>query len=289
MEAERGGVEQLDDAGGPGLHISSPVLCLAGPSPAVSELTQRLRALDVKVLHAPNGDSARALIAEEQPQLLVVDARASRVVPGVEELVPQLRQLMADAAVLVWFDAEVDFAEVAALCEPVDDHMVAAIDVDESLRRLHFLTGRLPERREGERLVVGDLQMDTAARTVRRGEKDIDLSETEFRLLRLLMRHARTVLPKTEILQQVWEYEFAGQANIVELYISYVRKKIEADMPRMIHTVRGAGYVLRPAEPVSRGPLAESAGAPAAEGADDDGAPEEAASSADRRSTDVAT
>nr|WP_281069752.1 winged helix-turn-helix domain-containing protein [Nesterenkonia lacusekhoensis] len=140
--------------------------------------------------------------------------------------------------------------------------MVGTIDVDESLRRLHFLTGRLPERREGERLEVGDLVLDTAARTVRRAGKDIDLSDTEFRLLRLLMRHARTVLSKSEILQQVWEYEFAGQANIVELYISYVRKKLEADMPRMIHTVRGAGYVLRPAPT----PGADSEDASAQEG-----------------------
>ena len=126
--------------------------------------------------------------------------------------------------------------------------MTGSISAAEALRRLHFLTARLPERTEGERLLVGDLELDTAARTVRRGGRDIDLSDTEFRLLRLLMRHARTVLPKAEILQQVWEYEFAGQANIVELYISYVRKKIEAGRPRMIHTVRGAGYVLRPAE-----------------------------------------
>ncbi|GAA1184413.1 response regulator transcription factor [Nesterenkonia xinjiangensis] len=248
MEAERGGVGNLDDAGEPELHISSPVLILAGPSPAVSELTQRLRSLDVKVLHAPNGDTARLLITEDKPQLVVVDARASRRVPDLESVVREMRRHLEDAAALVWFDTDVDFPAVAKLCEPVDDHMAARIDVEESLRRLHFLAGRLPERREGERLVVGDLLMDTAARTVQRGEKDIDLSDTEFRLLRLLMRHARTVLPKTEILQQVWEYEFAGQANIVELYISYVRKKIEADMPRMIHTVRGAGYVLRPAE-----------------------------------------
>ncbi|OSM42935.1 hypothetical protein BCY76_011565 [Nesterenkonia sp. PF2B19] len=279
VEAEREEAPVREGADAPEPHISSPVLILAGPSPAVSELTQRLRGLDVKVLHAPTPDSARHLITEEQPQLLVVDARSSRRIPGVEETVPELRRLMEDAAALVWFDADVEFAAVTALCEPVDDHMASRIDVEESLRRLHFLTGRLPERREGERLVVGDLQMDTAARTVRRGEKDIDLSDTEFRLLRLLMRHARTVLPKTEILQQVWEYEFAGQANIVELYISYVRKKIEADMPRMIHTVRGAGYVLRPAEPPrpvdgpSDGPPDEEARDEAGGDAQDDGAP----------------
>lgn len=228
--------------------VSSPVLLLAGPSPAASELTQRLRALDVKVLHAPNAEIAVKSTQEDAPDLLVVDARASRRIPQLEEAVERLRAQREELVGLFWFDAEAELDQIAALCRPLDDHMTGGVEVEEALRRLHFLTGRAPERREGERLVVGDLELDAATRTVRRAGRDIDLSDTEFRLLRLLMRHARTVLPKSEILQQVWEYEFAGQANIVELYISYVRKKIEAGMPRMIHTVRGAGYVLRPAE-----------------------------------------
>lgn len=238
----------LDESGAPAsLRVSSPVLILGGPSPAVSELTQRLRSLDVKVLHAPNREIASKSAEEDDPEVLVVDARASRRIPQLEEILEELHRLREHSAALIWFDADAGLEEILHLCRPVDDHMTGTIDVEESLRRLHFLTGRLPERREGERLEVGDLVLDTAARTVHRAGKDIDLSDTEFRLLRLLMRHARTVLSKSEILQQVWEYEFAGQANIVELYISYVRKKIEADMPRMIHTVRGAGYVLRPA------------------------------------------
>lgn len=240
------------DGGAPAsLRISSPVLVLAGPSPAVSELTQRLRGLDVKVLHAPNREIAAKSAEEDEPEVLVVDARASRRIPQLGEVLEDLRRVGEHTAALIWFDAEAQLEEILTLCRPVDDHMAGTIDVEESLRRLHLLTGRLPERREGERLEVGDLELDTSARTVRRAGRDIDLSDTEFRLLRLLMRHARTVLSKSEILQQVWEYEFAGQANIVELYISYVRKKIEADMPRMIHTVRGAGYVLRPAPPAT--------------------------------------
>lgn len=243
----------LDESGEPAsLRVSSPVLILGGPSPAVSELTQRLRGLDVKVLHAPNREIASKSAEEDDPEVLVVDARASRRILQLEEIVEEFHRIREHSAALIWFDAETGLDEILALCRPVDDHMAGTIDVDESLRRLHFLTGRLPERREGERLEVGDLVLDTATRTVRRAGKDIDLSDTEFRLLRLLMRHARTVLSKSEILQQVWEYEFAGQANIVELYISYVRKKVEVDMPRMIHTVRGAGYVLRPAPVASQ-------------------------------------
>lgn len=238
----------MDDAPASGaLRITSPVLILAGPSPAINELTQRLRGLDVKVLQAPNSMTAQQLAQEERPHLLVCDARLARRIPDLDAALEGIRNAHKDTAALVWFDADAPDADILGFCRPIDDHMAGSIAVDESLRRLHFLSGRLPERREGERLVVGDLELDTRMRTVTRADTDIDLSDTEFRLLRLLMRHARTVLPKSQILQEVWEYDFAGQANIVELYISYVRKKIEVGRPRMIHTVRGAGYVLRPA------------------------------------------
>lgn len=242
------------------LQISSPVLILAGPSPATNELTQRLRSLDVKVLQAPSAVTAQQLTEEESPQLLVCDARLARRIPDLDAALEGIRNAHEETAVLVWFDADAPDEDILAFCRPVDDHMAGSIAVDESLRRLHFLSGRLPQRREGERLVVGDLELDTSTRTVTRAGMDIDLSDTEFRLLRMLMRHARTVLPKTQILQEVWEYDFAGQANIVELYISYVRKKIESEHPRMIHTVRGAGYVLRPANPPSGS--SASAGSP---------------------------
>lgn len=238
-----------DDAASSALRILSPVLILAGPSPATNELTQRLRGLDVKVLQAPNAATAAELAEEEAPHLLVCDARLARRIPDLEAAVEHMRNTGEEVALLAWFDADVPDEDILGLLRPVDDHMAGSIAVDESLRRLHFLSGRLPKPREGERLVVGDLELDTTSRTVMRAGTDIDLSDTEFRLLRLLMRHARTVLPKSQILQEVWEYDFAGQANIVELYISYVRKKIEARWPRMIHTVRGAGYVLRPAKP----------------------------------------
>ncbi|MGJ9372776.1 winged helix-turn-helix domain-containing protein [Nesterenkonia sp. CF4.4] len=238
------------------LTISSPVLILGGPSPAASELSQRLRGIDVKVLLASSAEAARRALQVDAPELFVVDARPGRRVSDMEAVLEDLRSSTDPFAVLHWFDADVQLDQLLEAVRPQDDHIAGSVTVQEALRRLHYITARLPARSEGERLLVGDLELDAAARTVRRGGRDIDLSDTEFRLLRLLMRRARTVLPKSEILQQVWEYEFAGQANIVELYISYVRKKIEADMPRMIHTVRGAGYVLRAAEHGPPSPMA---------------------------------
>jgi two-component system OmpR family response regulator len=97
-------------------------------------------------------------------------------------------------------------------------------------------------------LSVGDLTIDEDAREVRRGNDEIELTGTEFELLRYLIRNPRRVLSKAQILDNVWQYDFGGQAHVVELYISYLRKKIDAGRAPMIHTVRGAGYVLKPTE-----------------------------------------
>jgi len=101
--------------------------------------------------------------------------------------------------------------------------------------------------RAGREIVVGDLSMDEDAREVRRGGDLVELTATEFELLRYLMRNPRRVLSKAQILDRVWSYDFGGRAHVVELYISYLRKKVDAGRPAMIHTVRGAGYLLKPA------------------------------------------
>ncbi|GAU66886.1 two-component response regulator [Streptomyces sp. NBRC 110611] len=102
--------------------------------------------------------------------------------------------------------------------------------------------------RSEARLTVGDLVLDEDSREVWRGGQEIHVTATEFALLRYLMRNPRRVLSKTQILDRVWSYDFGGQANIVELYISYLRRKIDAGRAPMIHTRRGAGYLIKPAE-----------------------------------------
>ena len=96
-------------------------------------------------------------------------------------------------------------------------------------------------------LAVGDLTLDEDSHEVHRGGTEISLTATEFELLRFLMRNPRRVLSKPQILDRVWNYDFGGQANVVELYISYLRKKVDLGRAPMIHTMRGAGYVLKPA------------------------------------------
>jgi two-component system OmpR family response regulator len=97
-------------------------------------------------------------------------------------------------------------------------------------------------------LTVGDLKLDEDSREVWRAGDEIVLTATEFELLRFLMRNPRRVMSKAQILDRVWNYDFGGQANVVELYISYLRKKIDHGRQPMIHTMRGAGYVLKPAK-----------------------------------------
>ena len=98
---------------------------------------------------------------------------------------------------------------------------------------------------EDPRLVVGDLVLDEDSHEVSRDGEQIDLTATEFELLRYLMRNERVVLSKAQILDRVWKYDFQGQSNIVELYIGYLRKKVDSVEPKLIHTVRGAGYVIK--------------------------------------------
>src|ERR1700761_1926753 len=139
---------------------------------------------------------------------------------------------------------------VAGLTAGGDDYVTKPFSLEEVLARLRGLLRRanLARTAGGEgALTVADLTMDEDAREVRRGGELIDLTATEFELLRFLMRNPRRVLSKAQILDRVWNYDFGGQAHVVELYISYLRKKIDAGREPLIHTVRGVGYVLKPA------------------------------------------
>ena len=130
-----------------------------------------------------------------------------------------------------------------------DDYVTKPFSLEELVARLRGLLRRAGARaaREESVLTVGDLTLDEDSHEVRRGGAEIMLTATEFELLRFLMRNPKRVLSKAQILDRVWNYDFGGQSNVVELYISYLRKKIDAGRAPMIHTVRGAGYVLKPA------------------------------------------
>ena len=127
--------------------------------------------------------------------------------------------------------------------------MTKPFSLEEVVARLRALMRRTAVATDqgASLLVVGDLTMDEDSHEVTRGGAPVTLTATEFELLRYLMRNPRRVLSKAQILDRVWNYDFGGQANVVELYISYLRKKIDAGREPMIHTMRGVGYVLKPA------------------------------------------
>jgi two-component system, OmpR family, response regulator len=223
------------------------VLVVDDESTLAELLSMALRYEGWEVRSAADGQGAVRLAREFRPDAVVLDI----MLPDVDGL-EVLRRLRAQAPeVPVLFLTAKDAVEdrVAGLTAGGDDYVTKPFSLEEVVARLRALLRRTGAGavREGSTLVVGDLVMDEDSREVRRGGQLVTLTATEFELLRYLMRNPRRVLSKAQILDRVWNYDFGGQANVVELYISYLRKKIDAGRPPMIHTLRGAGYVLKPA------------------------------------------
>ena len=163
-----------------------------------------------------------------------------------------LRRLRADIERMpvLFLTAKDDVSDrIAGLTAGGDDYVTKPFSIEELVLRLRALLRRshLALTTDSSTIVVGDLMLDEDSREVRRGDDLVSLTATEFELLRFLMRNPKRVMSKAQILDRVWNYDFGGQANIVELYISYLRKKIDAGREPMIHTMRGFGYVLKPA------------------------------------------
>ncbi|MGB8963526.1 MAG: response regulator transcription factor [Pseudonocardiaceae bacterium] len=209
-------------------------------------LTMALRYEGWDVRSASDGLSAVRTAREFGPDLVVLDI----MLPDIDGL-EVLRRLRAGAPTLpVLFLTAKDAVEdrIAGLTVGGDDYVTKPFSLEEVMARLRALL-----RRSGmavartPAVVVGDLVLDEDSREVCRDGDIVELTATEFELLRYLMRNPRRVLSKAQILDQVWHYDFGGNSNVVELYISYLRKKVDAGRSPMIHTMRGAGYVLKPA------------------------------------------
>ncbi|MEV6608166.1 response regulator transcription factor [Kutzneria sp. NPDC051319] len=195
---------------------------------------------------AADGVSAVREAKQFRPDAVVLDI----MLPDMDGLEVLRRVRLEQPEVPVLFLTAKDAVEdrIAGLTVGGDDYVTKPFSVEELVLRVRSLLRRSNSvaSATSSQLVVGELTLDEDSREVRRGGTEIQLTATEFELLRYLMRNPRRVLSKAQILDRVWEYDFGGQANIVELYISYLRKKIDAGREPMIHTMRGAGYVLRP-------------------------------------------
>lgn len=210
-------------------------------------LSMAMRYEGWQVTTADSGLAAVRSAREVRPDAIVLDM----MLPDFDglEVMRRIRAEQPDVPVIFLTAKDAVADRIQGLTAGGDDYVTKPFSLEEVIARLRALLRRsgAAQARSDSALVVGDLMLDEDSHEVTRGGDEIQLTATEYELLRYLMRNPRRVLSKAQILDRVWHYDFGGQANVVELYISYLRKKIDAGRAPMIHTVRGAGYVLRPA------------------------------------------
>ncbi|GAA3699882.1 response regulator transcription factor [Zhihengliuella alba] len=225
-------------------------LLVVDDEPNIRELlATSLRFAGFEVFAAANGREALELAESEQPDLAVLDV----MLPDMDGFTVTRKLRAAGRHFPVLFLTARDDTEdkVTGLTVGGDDYVTKPFSLDEVVARIRAVLRRSrPFEDEGAIIRVDDLELDDDAHEVRRAGVVVDLSPTEFKLLRYLMMNPNRVLSKAQILDHVWEYDFNGDASIVESYISYLRRKIDAqeEWTPMIQTKRGVGYVLRSAE-----------------------------------------
>jgi len=199
------------------------------------------------VQRASSGRAALSAVEAQRPDLIVLDV----MLPDLDgfEIARRLRQNeRAGTSVPIIFltarDATAD--KIEGLRLGVDDYVTKPFSIEELIERVKAVLRRTSGVGAGDhKLVYHDLVLDEDTRDVWRGDRLIELTVTEFKLLRYLLSHARQVLTRDQILEAVWDYSFAGNASVLETYISYLRHKVDVEQPPLIHTVRGVGYTLR--------------------------------------------
>jgi two-component system, OmpR family, response regulator len=216
--------------------------------PVLAEMvSMALRYEGWNITTASDGASAVAAARANRPDVVVLDV----MLPDMSglEVLRRLREQNPHLPVLLLTAKDAVEDRIAGLTAGGDDYVTKPFSIEEVVLRLRALLRRTGVTTEGSgaQLVVGDLVLDEDSHEVTRGGDPISLTSTEFELLRFMMRNSKRVLSKAQILDRVWSYDFGGRSNIVELYISYLRKKIDSGREPMIHTLRGAGYVLKPA------------------------------------------
>lgn len=195
---------------------------------------------------ACDGESTITQVGTFLPDVVVLDSEFADM--HGHDVLRKVRQLRPEVPLLLVLPERRSLEErVEGFMTCGDDYLTKPFSIEDlivNIRALVRSSGLLPP--QGAKLVVGDLVLDEDSHEVTRGGDALSLTAMEFQLLRFMMLNTRCVLAKNQILDRVWNYEYRGRSNIVELYISYLRRKIDAGRTPMIHTVRGSGYILRP-------------------------------------------
>ena len=223
---------------------SNRVLVVDDEPNILDVITMALRYEQFDVATAANGRDALAGVREFRPHVILLDI----MLPDMEGF-EVARRLGADrAGIPIIFLTARDTTEdkVRGLTMGGDDYVTKPFSLEELVARIRAILRRTGlENGHSSNLTFDDLELDDDTREVTRDGKHIDLTDTEYRLLRYLMSNPRRVLTRAQILDHVWNYDFGGDARVLETYISYLRKKVDADGPPLIYTVRGVGYSLR--------------------------------------------
>jgi len=221
----------------------APILVVDDDAGIRLALERALRLEGFAVSQAADGEQALAAVAAEPPAIVVLDV----TMPGIDgvEVTRRLRGQGDDVPILILSARDGVDDRVAGLAAGADDYLVKPFAMEELLARLHALLRRRPDR-AAVTLSVGPLRVDPRGRRATMDGRTLDLTAREFELLETLARHAGMVLSRQQLLEQVWGYTFDVQTNVVDVFVGYLRRKLEAEgEERIVHTVRGHGFVLR--------------------------------------------
>ena len=199
---------------------------------------------NLDVLTATNGREALEVVQQEAPDLLIVDW----MMPEMDglELIQHLRDANNRMPILMLTARDAVENRVFGPESGADDYLVKPFAPAELVARVHALLRRVEPKADDQEVQYNDVRLDPKQHEAWRGDRKLSLTVTEFNLLYYFLRHPRQVLERNQILMDVWGYDFGGDSNVLEIYISYLRKKLEAENePRLIQTVRGIGYMLR--------------------------------------------
>lgn len=220
------------------------ILVVEDEARIASFISRGLRMEGYQVDVAPDGDTALDKAFSNPPDLIILDV----MLPDIDglEVCRQLRMAGADEPVLMLTAKDAIPDRVAGLDAGADDYLVKPFAFDELVARIRALLRRTAPPDANVPWQFADLELDPATRQARRGEREIELTAKEYDVLELFMRHPRQVLTRDIIYDRIWGYDFGGESNIIDVYVRYLRAKLEAKgEPRLIHTLRGVGYVLR--------------------------------------------